>query len=225
MYRHVSLYIVCRWITWTCWSRSGTRASIVYITRIAWWCHERNLILMNHELFTGDAPISVTAHVWYHVVSADRAGPTCWWSYWWHQWAHNNWSGSTKRSVTDCPLRGARVAYDTEPVRERIHDTSIFIDTYQFVRTLIWQGPVCLWQCMCFLIGWVDLISWIETSTSAGAFVYIFTIADLFLLSSRIYAVAFFNNKRVSQDVRILGQTCLQLLKFHYTNKIHCSLI
>ena len=164
----------------------------------------------------------IAVHVWYHVESADIGGPTCWWSYWWHQWAHNNWSGSTQRSVTDCPLRGARVACDHEPVRETIHDTSILIDTYQFVRTSIWQGPVCLWQCMCFLIGWVDLISWIEKPTSAGAFVYIFNIAELFLLSSRKYTLYCFTTYVCLkvQDARILGQACLVYFMFHYSNNI-----
>lgn len=128
------MYVHDTWCagTRTCWARStaGTRAHIVYITRIAWWCHERNLILMNHELFTGDAPITEPCYR-ACVISRrvpDVAGPTCLWSYWWHQWAHNNWSDSTKRSVTDCPLRGARVACDPKPVRESIHDTYIFID-------------------------------------------------------------------------------------------------
>lgn len=120
----------------------------------------------------------VTVHVWYHVVSADIAGPTCLWSYWWHQWAHNNWSDSTKRSVTDCPLRGARVACDTEPVRERIHDPHLLtlynLFDHQFDRDQCVFGSVCASHWM----SWPDQLN--RNPTSAGAFVYIFKLLNCF---------------------------------------------
>lgn len=118
--------------------------------------------------------------------SAGIAGPTCLWSYWWHQWAHNNWSDSTKRSVTDCPLRGTRVALDTEPVRERIHDTSKFIDTLvPFLWTLIRQGISCPWKCMCYSLDQLP-----DQLNPTGAFVYVFTKTDI--------CFAFFRNEYVS---------------------------
>lgn len=94
----------------SCWPQG--LASRVYIRCMA--DVMRNLILMNHGAFT--RAISVVSCMWYHGKSLSIPSPTCYWSYWWQLWAHNNWSDWAERLVTDCPLRGARVASNTEPV-------------------------------------------------------------------------------------------------------------
>lgn len=191
----------------------ATRAHIVYITRIAWWCHGRNLILMNHELFTGDAPISVLPCMCditsSRPTSADPrvckvidgiSGRII--------------TGPTQRSVQLLIVRyGERVSpaitsrcartYTTHPYLLTL--TNLFDHRFDKVQSVF--GSVCASS--------LDELTWSAESKTLRVQVHLFTYLILLICFCFLhgnmylpYCFATYVCLKV-QDARILGQACL----------------
>lgn len=117
-------------------------ASLVY-TRCDPLMSCANLIRMNHELLPRCTDNSVlrcgpAARVIALCGWRRHTGPTWCWSYWWQRWAHNNWSGATKRSVTDCPLLRTRVDRNASRLRARTYDKQFYTRYISLPRS-IWD--------------------------------------------------------------------------------------
>lgn len=143
-------------------------------------------------------------HVCYGAVSADVAGPTCWWSYWWHQWAHNNWS-ETRRYVQLLIVRyGERVSPQISS-RCRSQCASAYT-THQYLLTLYYLFEHKLDRVQCVFGS--ACASSLDELTSSDAenpqvhlFTYLLPIADIvFAFFEKMPALYY--NERLSQGTR-----------------------